>query len=169
MSDIYDTIGDFDPYSVPVQDYSPVPAGWHPAMIAEAEVVDTKAGNGKLLKLKFSLIGAHEGRVLFARINLANPNPKCVEIGQRELAALAMAAGIARPKDSAEFVDRVVEIKVKVTDLGGEPSNEVCGYRAQGAGNASAAPKASRAQAPSAAVPPVAAAPAATRKRPWER
>jgi hypothetical protein len=172
MSDIYDAIGDFNPEDVPKQSYEPVPAGWHQAYATGCEVVDTKAGTGKMLKTTFALVGPHDGRVLFSRINLANPNPKCVEIGQRELASLSRACEIAHPKDSSEFLDKVIEIKVVVTPGkdGGEPQNDIKGYRAVGGG--ATVPPTSRADSsakPAASKPAEASKPAAQRKRPWDK
>lgn len=173
MNDIYDAIGDFDPESVPEQVFEVIPAGWHKAIVEKCEVSDTKKRDGKVLKTQFGLIEEYEGRVLFSRINLANPNPKCVEIGQREMAAFARACEIARPKDSTEFIDKVIEIKVSVTTFNGEAQNEIKGYRALGAGASVPAPRASRAQPTGDQSKPEKSAPAASpspaRKRPWER
>jgi hypothetical protein len=182
MSDISDIIGNFDPESVPAQDYSPVPAGWYSAMIAEAEVKDNRARNGKILKLRLDLTGEeYNGRVVFANINLDHPNAKCVEIGRRELAQLSRACEIANPTDSSEFIDKVIDIKLAITEFGGEPSNEVRGFAAEGektsgvkTRTASSGVKASRATAPTNDAGETEAKPetpkaTGAKKRPWER
>lgn len=156
--------GDFDAGSVPIPSYEPIPAGWYAVEIDKAEVRDTKAGTGKYLKLEMVVLDeAHEGRRVFTQINLSNPNQQAVEIGQRELAALAMACGVPALRDSAELLQKQIGVKVKIkTEEGREPDNAVVGYRPL-ADAAPAAPK------PAAAKPKPAAAPSASGKRPWER
>lgn len=163
--DISEAIGgDFDAGSVPVPSYEPIPPGWYAAEIDKAEVKDTKAKTGKYLKLELVVIDeAHEGRRVFTQINLSNPNQQAVEIGQRELAALAMACGVPALRDSAELLQKQIGVKVKIkTEEGREPDNAVVGYRPL-TDAATAAPK------PAAAKPKPAAAPSAAGKRPWER
>lgn len=155
--------GDFDAGSVPAPNYDPLPAGWYAVEIDAASVKDTKAKTGKYLKLEFVVLDEpHAGRRLFTQINLSNPNPKAVEIGQRELAGLAVACGITALRDSAELLQKRIGVKVKIkTDEGYEPENAVCGFRGlTAAAPAAPAPKAKPAAAPAAT---------AANKRPWER
>ena len=156
--------GDFDAKSIPIPSYEPIPPGWYAAEIDKAEVRDTKAGTGKYLKLEMVILDeAHEGRRVFTQINLSNPNQQAVEIGQRELAALAMACGVPALRDSAELLQKQIGIKVKIkTEAGRDPDNVVSGYRPL-TDAAPAAPK------PVQAKPKPAAAPSASGKRPWER
>jgi hypothetical protein len=156
--------GDFDAESIPIPSYEPIPAGWYAAEIDKAEVRDTKAGTGKYLKLELVVLDeAHEGRRVFTQINLSNPNQQAVEIGQRELAALAMASGVPALRDSAELLQKQIGIKVKIkTDPGHDPENAVVGYLPL----TDAAPAASK---PAAAKSKPAAAPSTPGKRPWER
>ena len=163
--DISDALGgDFDAGSVPIPSYEPIPPGWYAAEIDKAEVRDTKAGTGKYLKLEMVILDeAHEGRRVFTQINLSNPNQQAVEIGQRELAALAMACGVPALRDSAELLQKQIGIKVKIkTEAGRDPDNVVSGYRPL-TDAAPAAPK------PVQAKPKPAAASNASGKRPWER
>lgn len=161
--------GDFDAASVPAPNYDPLPAGWYAVEIAAAAVKDNKAKTGKYLKLEMVVLDApHEGRRIFTQINLSNPNAQAVEIGQRELAALAMACGVPALRDSAELLQKQIGVKLKIkTGEGRDPENDVCGYRAIGT---AAAPTAKPAAAPVAKAKTTAAtaAPAAG-KRPWER
>ena len=163
--DISDALGgDFDASSVPVPSYDPIPPGWYAVEIDRAEVKDTKAKTGKYLKLELVILDeAHEGRHVFTQINLSNPNQQAVEIGQRELAALAMACGVPALRDSAELLQKQIGVKVKIkTEAGREPDNVVSGYRPL-TDAAPAAPK------PAVAKPKPAAAPSVSGKRPWER
>jgi hypothetical protein len=134
MGDIGEVLGGkgFDTNSVPAATgFDPLPAGWYTVQVTGAEVKDTKKG-GKRLALELTVVGEHyEGRKLFPSINLANDNPKAVEIGMRELAALGLACGLQAITDTAELMDKIVAAKVAVKqDEGFEPGNEVKAYKA---------------------------------------
>lgn len=177
--------GELDTSNDPADIYEPIPPGWYTAMIENAEIKDTKAGNGKYLNIQFNIYGEQfDGRKIFTRINLANPNQKAVEIGARELAQLASACGLLRLADSAELLDRTLQIKVAVVDgLNGDKDNDVKGFKPVNDGTAPAAPVQQAAtpaaqaapppppmQAPAAPAPAPAQTPQAPkRKYPWER
>lgn len=181
MSDFNEIFGaqGFDPASVPAQNYDPLPAGWYTVMVEKAEVVDTKARDGKRVKVEFLVTdGEHQGRKLFGGINIVNANPKAQEIGLRELADFSRACGLVTVKDTSEFIDKMLLVKVALrADAGREPDNEIKGYKALGAGTAKPAapvPKTAATQAPAAAPAPVNSAPAAPKpagktKFPWEK
>ena len=100
--------------------------------------------------------GEHQGRVIFTNLNLDNPNPKAVEIAQKDLAQICHAVGVMAPDDSTELHDKPLQAKVTIRPArdGYDAQNEVKGYRPMGGGVAPSAP----------------AAPAAGgAKRPWEK
>ena len=181
MSDFDEIFGaqGFVPASVPEQNYEPLPAGWYTVMVETAEVVDTKARDGKRVKVEFLVTdGEHQGRKLFGGINVVNASSKAQEIGLRELAEFSRACGLVTVRDTSEFVDKTLLVKVALrTDAGHETDNEIKGYKAIGSGTAkpaAPAPKAAATQAPAAAQAPVNSAPAATKpagktKFPWEK
>lgn len=71
----------------------PVPAGWYTAKITDAKVKDTKAGTGNFLEVTFSILGpSYEGRCVWGRFNLKNPNPQAEQIGQSQFMDMARAA-----------------------------------------------------------------------------
>ena len=163
--DISDALGgDFDPSAIEQRTHEVLPPGWYACEVDAASVRDTKAGTGKYLKLELTVLDEpHAGRKLFGNINLANPNPQAVEIGQRDLAALAVACGISALKDSAELLQKQIGVKVKAK-RDNPDENDVCGFRALSDKPAAAAP------ANATAKPAPKAAPAAgPAKRPWER
>lgn len=150
----------FNAGEVPASDsYDPLPAGWYPAMITESEFRATSAGTGQYLKLRFDIIdGPGQGRVVFTNLNLENPNPKAVEIAQKDLSAICRAVGVMTPQDSAELHDKPLQIKLTIRPAQGDydAQNEVKGYKAlDGA-------------APASAPAPAATAPAAG-KKPWDK
>ena len=116
----------FDTQSVePQSDFDVIPPGKYPVLIEKAEVKQTKAGNGHYIELTLSVIdGPAKKRKVWDRININNPNPQCVEIGLRQLAALGQAIGIPAIGDTAQLVGQACIAHVKVKN----EQNEVRTY-----------------------------------------
>jgi hypothetical protein len=114
----------------PMAEFEAIPAGKYLAVITASEMKPTKSGNGSFLELTFQVAeGQFKGRLLWARLNLDNPNPLTVKIARSELAAICRAVGVMEPKDSCELhnLPLVVSVKQKA-DSDGEVRNEVKGY-----------------------------------------
>lgn len=115
----------------PVSSFEPLPAGKYAAAISDSEMKPTKAGTGNYLQLTFEVLdGPHKGRLLWARLNLDNPNATAVQIARAELSAICRAVGVMAPKDSVELHNLPLVITVcskKRTDTG-EITNEISGY-----------------------------------------
>ena len=63
----------------PAGSFEPIPAGKYPAAITESEMKPTKNGSGSYLQLTFTVTdGPYKNRVLWARLNLNNPNATAV-------------------------------------------------------------------------------------------
>lgn len=109
----------------------PVPAGWYKVVIVESEEKPTKAQTGSYLQLTLEVIeGAHQGRKVFERLNLSNPNVTAVEIAQRTLSGICRAVNVRLPRNSSDLHDKPLMAKIKVTPArdGYEPGNEVSEY-----------------------------------------
>ena len=108
----------FDPRSVePQSDFEAIPPGKYIVLIEEAEVKQTKAGNGHYINLRLSVIeGPHKNRKVFDNINIDNPSAQCVEIGLRSLSALGLALGLNAITDTAQLLNRIVTAHIKVKD-----------------------------------------------------
>jgi hypothetical protein len=125
----------FDANSVqPSTAYEALPQGDYEVMIVDSNMEGNKAGTGQFLKLQLQVIsGPRTNAVLFVRLNLDNPNPKAVEIAQRDLSAICHAVGVLQVTDSAQLHNRPFIAKVTVKD---DPqyglSNEVKGYKPMG-------------------------------------
>lgn len=122
----------FDAHAVePASDFEPIPAGKYQAVITDSEMKPTRAGTGSYLQLTFQVIdGPYANRLLWARLNLDNPNETARKIAQGELSAICRAVGVMAPKDSAELHNLPLVINVrceKRTDTG-EITNEVKGF-----------------------------------------
>ena len=111
----------------PTSNFEPLPAGKYLAAITESEMKPTKNGN----------------RVLWARLNLNNPNATAEKIARSELSAICHAVGVMQPRDSIELhnLPLVIVVKLKKREDTGELTNEIRGYeRKASAGQAQQAP-----------------------------
>lgn len=142
----------------PSQSFDPLPPGDYKAIVIESEMKPTKAVDGSYLELRLQVVeGAHEGRLLFDRLNLENKNEEAVKIARATLSSICRAVGKMTPKDSTELHNLPLIVKVAVENRKdtGEPANRVKGYKAVN-GGVSHAP----ATAPNVA---------ATKKAPWAK
>ncbi|MBL8809586.1 MAG: DUF669 domain-containing protein [Planctomycetaceae bacterium] len=115
----------------PAAKFDPIPAGRYQAIITDSEQKPTKAGTGHYLQLTFQIQeGTYKGRILWARLNLDNPNATAVQIARAELSAICRAVGVTAPGDSVELHNLPLMITVKVrrrVDTG-DLQNEIGGY-----------------------------------------
>ena len=118
----------------PSAGFEAIPAGWYRVMVRPAtKVKPTKAGTGEYVEIPFQVVeGEYQNRVLFARLNTKNPNEQAVKIGRAELSAFCRATGVLTPKDTAEFHNKVLMVKVAVREYQGEKQNEVKAYQSVG-------------------------------------
>ena len=127
----------FDANNVePTSNFDPLPAGKYVAAIVESETKPTKNGRGSYLQLTFQVLdGPHKARMLWARLNLENPNAVAVQIARAELSAICRAVGVMAPKDSVELHNLPLQITVKCKkrEDTGEITNEIKGYAKKGA------------------------------------
>ena len=140
-----------------------IPPGDYKVMIVASQMKDTKAGTGQYLELEMDVLdGEHQGRKIWDRLNLDNPNPKAVEISERTLSAICRATGVWNCTDSEQLHGRAMIASVKVKPPGdgnSEPQNEVKGYKPS-----TGATQTATAQQPA---QQTAAQPAATGGAPW--
>jgi len=118
----------------PTPSYAPIPAGNYLAVITESEMKPTKSGTGSYLQLTFEIVeGPYQGRRLWARLNLDNPNPTAVQIAKAELASICRAVGVITPNDSIELHDipLVVHVRCRKRPDTGELTNDIRSYSAR--------------------------------------
>lgn len=144
-------------------DYTPVPPGEYRVRIAESDMVENKNHNGHFLKLDLEVLdGEHAGRKLTERLNIDNPNQQAVDIAQRTLNAICVAAGKLSISDSNELHDIPMIAVVKVdpakpymkdgVQQPGSPQNSIKTYKPVGSG--SSAPASQAASNNNSAAPP---------------
>lgn len=98
----------------PALEFEPIPAGKYLAIISDSEMKATKNGSGSFLELTFQVIeGPYKNRLLWARLNLDNPNKQAVEIARAQLSAICRAVGVMQPKDSLELHNLPLQVTVK--------------------------------------------------------
>lgn len=115
----------------PTSSFDPLPAGKYLAAVTESEMKPTKNGSGNYLQLTFTIVeGEFKGRVLWARLNLNNPNATAVKIARSELSAVCHAVGVMQPRDSVELhnLPLLITVKLKKRTDNGELTNEIKGY-----------------------------------------
>ena len=128
----------------PTTSFEPLPAGKYLAAITESEMKPTKSGAGSYLQMTLTILeGEYKNRVLWARLNLNNPNATAVKIARSELSAICHAVGVMQPRDSVDLhnLPLVITVKVKKREDTGELTNEIKGYeRKEPAGQTQQAP-----------------------------
>ena len=100
----------------PTSSFDPLPAGKYMAAITESEMKPTKSGSGSYLQLTFTILeGEFRGRVLWARLNLNNPNATAVKIARSELSAICHATGGMHVSDSEELhlIPMTIQVKIR--------------------------------------------------------
>jgi hypothetical protein len=145
----------FDATTVdPGNGFEPIPAGKYLAVISEDEMKPTRNNNGQYLQLTIEIIeGDYQGRKIWARLNLENPNMQAVEIARKELSAICRAVNVLQLTDTTQLLNIPFVLKVglkknKETD---EMENVIKGYEAKTNYAPASAPAAA---APQSATPP---------------
>lgn len=124
--------GEFNAATVdPLGEYTPLPAGDYRCVVTKSDWKPTKSGNGRYLEFGFQVLaGEHQGRTVFSRLNLENPNQQAVSIARSELSSMCRAVGVMTPRDTSELHDvpLIVKVALKKRDDNGEFTNEIKGY-----------------------------------------
>jgi hypothetical protein len=157
--------GTFDANQVdPAGTYEVLPPGDYKVQIVQSDMMNTKNGNGQYLWLEMDIVdGEYQGRKVWDRLNLVNPNQQAQEIAQKQLSAICHAIGVLSVQDSEElhFKPLIARVKVRQRQDTGENTNDVSGYKpldgqqpAPAAGQQKSAPAQGAQQKPTGSVPP---------------
>jgi len=124
----------FSTESLPVPDrsFELVPEGWYNATITKAELGKTKAGTGDKIDMRYDITGpTHQGRVIFATLNVRNPSPEAERRGRAQLGEIMRAVGLPKIDDSDELIgcSIVIRVKIKPPSNGYDARNEVGGFK----------------------------------------
>jgi hypothetical protein len=150
--------------------YDLIPEGWYAATISKAELGQTKAGTGTKIDIRYDITGpTHEGRVVFASVNIRNQSQKAEEIGRQQLGEIMRAIGLAKVEDTDQLIGGTLQIKVKIRKASesdkangyGDDRNEIGGWKS--ASGAAPIPVSRPSSAPAATSAPAGAKP------PWAK
>ena len=162
----------FDATTVEPNDtFDPLLNGDYLCIISTSEMKPTKAGDGAYLELGLEVIeGPFQGRKLWDRLNLNNPNETAVKIAKGTLSAICRAVGVLKPTDSCELHDipLVVKVSCRKRDDTDEMTNDVKGYKKRDA-VMSTPPASPAGTLPSGTQPPAGSAQSAHGEPPWKR
>lgn len=109
-----------------------VPPGRYNVIITDSDYVATKSGTGHYLKLTFKIIeGDYVNRLVWANLNLDNPNTKAVEIAQRELSAICHAVDVLSFKDTSDLhgIPLSAQVKIRKGTDGYDDQNTISGFK----------------------------------------
>lgn len=150
-------LGAFNPADVQ-DDREIVPADNYLAQIIESDLVDTKSGTGKMLKLTWEIVdGPLAKRRVWENLNIVNQNAQAQQIAERSLKRICEAvgyAGVLTDSEALHFKPCVISVTVRPPSGDYGEQNEVKGYKPASAG----------ASGPVASAPPQ-----TTASKPWER
>lgn len=131
-------LGGFNAAEVaPMEERSPLPAGEYRCVAVKSQKKPTSSGTGSYIEFTFQVVeGEYQGRMVWARLNLENPNQQAVEIARRELSSICRAVGVLIPQSTEELHDKplIVKVAVKKRADTGDPTNEIKGYKAVSSG-----------------------------------
>ena len=122
----------FDATKIEVNEFTPVPASRYNVVVTSSEMKQTKKGDGSYLALTFKILeGEYAGRLIWANLNLDNPNPKAVEIAQQDLASLCQACDLNLIEDSEELHNIPVsgQVKIKPEQNGYSAGNTISSFK----------------------------------------
>lgn len=107
---------------------------WYLVTIVKSDVVETKAGDGKYLKLELDIDESrhpeHKGRKIWENLNLWHAKPSVSDIAQRSLSAICRAVGVPKIDNSEQLHHRpmAVLIGVRPAKDGYDAQNNIKGY-----------------------------------------
>jgi hypothetical protein len=116
---------------VEAQEFKPIVPGDYMVQVDNAEVKDTKAGDGKYISLTFKIsTPGYAGRKLFKNFNIENKSERAQQIGLSELKGFMVTADmkpiLQKPSD---LIGRIVMARVRIgKNRNDEPTPEIAGF-----------------------------------------
>lgn len=96
--------GKYDPEASAQQELGKLPTGEYQVVIVESDVKPNKSNTGEYAELVYEVIdGPCKGRKLWANLTLTHTNEMAQSIGQRQMASLREATGVANPNDTQDL------------------------------------------------------------------
>lgn len=113
--------------------FEPVPNGIYDCFVKESVETDTRAGDGKIVKLKLEITGpTHKGQIVHDTLNIVNKNPTAATIGLERLKSIKIAGKAEDPNTynlASELTGLNLSIKTEIqSDTGFAPKARVKYY-----------------------------------------
>lgn len=116
-----------------------LPTGRYPVVITASQEKPTRAGTGSFTEFEMTVQGGeYNGRKLYTRLNLKNPNQQAVDIAYAELSAICHVTGRLHIQDSSQLHGAPFIVLAKKLPRGDTPpgtppdaiqyTNEIGGY-----------------------------------------
>ena len=149
--------------------YEPLPKGEYILKATEAELKETKRGDGAYLAVTFEVAkGDKVGRKIWQNFNIHNPNETAQRIGREQVSNWARACGNPNAQDSDQLLEVMFTAVVGIEKGkdGYEDRNKIDAFvaRDDAGGKPAAAPKST----PKAAPASKPAASSGGKKNPWD-
>ena len=105
----------------PQGEFTPIPVGEYTAIITKSELKDTKDYTGKRLNLEVEIVeGKYKSRKIWQGLNIQNKSADTVAIAKRELAAITIACGFIKIRNTEELQNKPVLITVGIKPADGQ-------------------------------------------------
>lgn len=119
----------------PNEGRDPLPSATYPVVIVDTVEKPNSKGTGTYLEIKMQVIGGEfNGRFVYDRLNLNNPNQQTMDIANSTLSAICWSTGRMQITDTRELHGapfQAIVIKKKRSDMPDVDTNEVRGYKDQ--------------------------------------
>lgn len=115
--------------NIELNSFDPLPSGKYNVKIVNAEIRETKTGNGKMLSLIFEVLpGSYENRKLFKNLCLEHPNELTVNIAKSNLNKILLSISKRKLNDTQELIDKKLTITVNVKEGINGLENQITKY-----------------------------------------
>lgn len=100
-------------------DFELIPHGTYPVVIVDSDIKDTKAGNGKILELKYQIIeGPFTSKMLIDRLNIKNPTEIAEKIAHSNLKDICNSVGFTGElTESSQLHGKPFSVSVEVEEF----------------------------------------------------
>lgn len=104
-----------DPNVKEQSEYTVIPEGNYNAVIIQDKLVNTKAGTGKLLELKWQIVdGEFKNETIIDRLNIMNQSLEAQKIGQGQLKRICTLCNVVYPPQNTQgLIGKPVSIRIK--------------------------------------------------------
>jgi len=127
----------FKPEETDENPFAPIPADWYVAEVIKSELKATNDKTGKYIALSFKILeGDHEGRMIYANLNIVNKSEVAVKIARSDLKKICMAVGHEEELEDTEDLHNIpmqIKVSIKPETSQWPAKNEIKDFRSEDA------------------------------------